>query len=108
MELEEVNAVWSLLQESEVAVRHFCRVERGSTEGKHEGEDTKGEDVCCVCFAWEVSSCVDLWSHVDLSAHFLGDQIVLWHGETEVAELEDSLVVDQYVFKLDVHVRELS
>lgn len=36
------------------------------------------------------------------------NKIVFWHREAKVAVLQDALVIDQNVLKLDVHMRELS
>jgi len=108
MVLKEVEAVWPRFQETEVAIRHFCRVKWRNSESQHEEQDAQREDVGRLRSAREVHGVVDLRRHVDGRPHLLRDQIVLGLREAKVAVLEQSLVVDEDVLQLDVHVRKLS
>lgn len=83
-------------------------MEGRNSESQHEEKNAQRENVGGLSKAWHVLGIVDLWSHVDRRSHLVRDQIVLGHRETEVAVLEDALIVDQNVLELDVHVRELA
>lgn len=71
MEAEKVSITRSKLQITEEAVRKLCLIEWGSSEGHHEEQDAKGEDVGLLSLAWILTSVVEFGGHILASTHLL-------------------------------------
>ena len=87
VEFEEFCVTWLQLQVLEVCILRSSRMERWSSESKHEKQSTQRKYICCLCYTRHLSGVMYLGSHVVFCTHFLRYQSISPCWKCKVAKL---------------------